>query len=251
MIRHEHRTLPFLIALGVLLGAGLAMASPAGHGSPSSAGRSSPTEASVSPSPARESPAPSTTPDDSDGGASSTRCDPAAPVPGWATSHEPLAHAIRVLAHPCGDAAGLTTAIGHLVANQHRHDAHSHGPTTSHGSGHGQPSGHGHPSGQPASGHHHQGGGNGGTSGGSGGSGVDVIHGNGHDGDHGKDTNGGSAGNGSGGNGSGGNGSADGSSTDTGNGSAPGTDHGPSGERGGSHRPALPATASVHAPSHV
>src|ERR671934_2718961 len=60
LLRREHRSLPVLIAIGVLLGAGLALATPAGHrADPStSRGRPSPSMSSrsptASPSPAED-----------------------------------------------------------------------------------------------------------------------------------------------------------------------------------------------------
>ncbi len=190
MIRHEHRTLPVLIALGVLLGAGLAMASPAGHEARTGTHRSPAATATESSAPAQVSSSSAPPRDGSGADASSAGCDPVTPVPGWATSHEPLAHAIHVVGR-CGDGGGLATAIGYLVADHASAQANgAQPPLGSHG---GQPTGH------APSAHHHAGGGRDGTSGsndgaggGSDGSGgVDVIHGNGHDGDHGNDTNGG------------------------------------------------------------
>jgi hypothetical protein len=193
-IRHEHRTLPVLITLGVLLGAGLALASPAGRRSPQ----------------ARPTPAPSTSPSPR-GSASPTgvgpsattepkslgdrRCEPVQPTPGWAAGPGPLAHALHVIAVGCASDHGkaLQKAIPHLIANAGRGgQPRGHAPGGTHGDGdkaaggrHGgtDPSG-GRHGGKDASGSEASSG----ASSGDGEVGVDVVHGKGNDGEHGKDT---------------------------------------------------------------
>jgi hypothetical protein len=176
-IRHEHRTLPVLIAVGVLLGAGLALASPAGRRSPtltpafglSPSMRPSSSAGAVSPSPPVVATA-----------AGERACDPVEPVPGWSAGHGPFAHAIHVLASGCsrGHGEGLSTVIQHL--GERASGEHSTGPDHSAGGARaGHKGGHaGHQGGKDVSG-----------SGGSGDTdGVDVAHGKDQDGAHGKNT---------------------------------------------------------------
>lgn len=181
-IRHEHRTLPVLIAVGVLLGAGLALASPAGRRSPtptptltpafglSPSMRPSSSAGAVSPSPPVVATA-----------AGERACDPVEPVPGWSAGHGPLAHAIHVLASGCsrGHGEGLPTVIQHL--GERASGEHPTGPDHSAGGARAaDKGGHaGHQGGKDVSGS----GGSGDTDGG-----VDVVHGKDQDGAHGKDT---------------------------------------------------------------
>jgi hypothetical protein len=197
-IRHEHRSLPFLIALGVLLGAGLALASPGGHAhhrraatptetaSPSAAGSLGPTGLSTAGGGA--------------GGSPDAACAGPEPTPGWSAGRGSLAHAIHVLDAPChpGRGRGLHNAIARL---QHARQVRPHGrPSSSdgHGTSGRRHAGHEHHAGQsskhrhgsrPGGGSSSGGGGSGGggPSTGGGSSGDDVVHGNGHDGLHGKD----------------------------------------------------------------
>jgi hypothetical protein len=178
-IRHEHRSLPVLITLGVLLGAGLALASPVGHRplrtptpvvsvSPMPTPSASPTVVSPSAAPVAH------------GGVAGKACGPVEPIPGWAAGHVPLAHAIHVIAAGCaGDhGKGLQNAIVHLSENAARDDQ-AHGDPANAGAQGGDKGGHsGDQGGKDAS-----------DSGGSGGATgwVDVIHGKGRDGVHGKD----------------------------------------------------------------
>jgi hypothetical protein len=124
-MRHEHRTLPALIALGVLLGAGLALATPAGH--PAHDRRPAPgVTRSASPSPsATVSPtsSPSASASASTADAHAARCAHRAASPGWAVGHPPLAHAIHVLLSSCGRTRGngLRTAIEHVRQSAERH----------------------------------------------------------------------------------------------------------------------------------
>ncbi|MGZ4148299.1 MAG: hypothetical protein ACXVPL_11420 [Actinomycetota bacterium] len=197
-MRHEHRTLPVLIALGVLLGAGLALASPAGHrahdgrptahvtrsASPSPSATFSPTS---SPSPAASGSAPE---------AQASACTHRAATPGWAAGQPPLAHAIHVLASSCGGThgKGLQTAIEHVQQSAERHagDTHAGGTGSTHrqepGTHETGRGGHttqtGHAGGDTTSGHTSTGS-DSGTSGTTGG--VDVVHGKGKDGQHGND----------------------------------------------------------------
>jgi hypothetical protein len=196
-IRHEHRSLPFLIALGVLLGAGLALASPGGHAhhrrvatptetaSPSAAGSLGPTDLPTAGGGA--------------GGSPDAACAGPEPTQGWSAGRGSLAHAIHVLDAPChpGRGRGLQNAIARLHARQVRphgrpSSSDGHGTSGRRHAGHehhaGQSSKHRHGS-RPGGGSSSGGGGSGGggPSTGGGSSGDEVVHGNGHDGLHGKD----------------------------------------------------------------
>jgi len=192
-MRYEHRTLPVLIALGVLLGAGLAVATPAGHHA-NGPGPTPPGHRSTSPSPSGgvSSTASPTPVDDSPGGRPA--CANPAPIPGWATGHQPLAHAVRVVAATCGDAnaGGLDVAIRHL-GDAAGGRTGGHGPTGRRGGPDGSNPGRGAGRGGPANaGGGSNGGADGATGGGAAGAstgsgGSDTIHGNGNDGQHGND----------------------------------------------------------------
>jgi len=134
-MRYEHRTLPGLIALGVLLGAGLALATPAGHpvhdgwsapgatlpASPSSSATASPTSSTSSASPSVSA---------ADG--NDATCAHRAASPGWAAGHPPLTHAIHVLLSSCGRTRGngLQTAIAHVQQSAERHSGNTHAGRT-------------------------------------------------------------------------------------------------------------------------
>jgi hypothetical protein len=230
-MRHEHRSLPVLIALGVLLGAGLAMASPAGHRAPADRPTHPPTTtASSTPSAtSRPSSSPSTSPAGlGDGGSAggAATCEHGASDPGWAAGRPPLAHAIHVLSSSChtGHGRGLQTAIQHVHEAAGRHAGGGAGPSgnghagndsgrrghATHTGGHATQTGHtgGHVSTGPDA-----------TTGG-----VDIVHGNGKDGQHGNDVKSSAAGNAGGSSGS--DATVRGSSGENGN--------------GGSKRPAVP-----------
>jgi hypothetical protein len=130
-MRHEHRTLPGLIALGVLLGAGLALATPAGH--PVHDGRSAPgatppaspsSSATASPTSSTSSASPSV----SAAYGNVATCAHRAASPGWAAGHPPLTHAIHVLLSSCGRTRGngLHTAIEHVQQSAERHSGNTH-----------------------------------------------------------------------------------------------------------------------------
>jgi hypothetical protein len=236
-MRQEHRTLPVLIALGVLLGAGLAIATPAGH----HASERRPTPGvGRSPSPSATA-ATSSAPTPTDG--ASTPAEPATcghgpSSPGWAAGQPPLAHAIHVLSSSChgGHGPGLQTAIQHIGRSAGRQT----GTTTAGGS---SSTGHRHATGtqdQGRGGHTPQTGHAGGptasvqgSDGTVGPNGVNIINGKGRDGLHGNDirTAGSSAAPGSGSSGSDGSAapSVRGSSADhgAGTGRRPGVPSGP------------------------
>jgi hypothetical protein len=130
-MRHEHRTLPGLIALGVLLGAGLALATPAGH--PVHDGRSAPgatlpaspsSSATASPTSSTSSASPSVSAADGN----DATCAHRAASPGWAAGHPGLTHAIHVLLSSCGRTRGngLQTAIEHVQQAAERHSGNTH-----------------------------------------------------------------------------------------------------------------------------
>ncbi len=177
-IRHEHRTLPLLIALGVLLGAGLALASPAGRRSqePSPTAVVSPT---ASPS-ASSTPVSSPSADEavvlSDDGPRS--CSPAGPAAGVPSGVGGPGHALRVLAAACGRGQGIANAIAHLQENLGR----SHPAQGEHAGG----GSHGHQGGQGVGGGGDQGKGKGSARDGSM-DGGDTVHGKGKEGEHGQD----------------------------------------------------------------
>jgi hypothetical protein len=234
-MRHEHRSLPVLIALGVLLGAGLAIASPAGHRAPAHRPTRGATE-TVSPSPstnARPTPSVSSSPTgfaDDRSATAPAACAHGASDPGWAAGQPPLAHAIHVLSSSCHPVRGrgLQTAIHHLHETAGRHGG-GHGAGSG-ASGNGQATGgtgtgrggHGPNSGGDATQPGHAGG-QLSTGSGTTGGGVDIVHGNGKDGQHGNDLQG-----------SGGNAAGSSGSDPTVRGSA--GEHG----NGGSKRPAVP-----------
>jgi hypothetical protein len=158
-MRHEHRTLPALIALGVLLGAGLALATPAGrpvHDRRPVPGvtRSAPPSPSATVSPTSSPSASASTAD-----AHAATCAHRVASPGWAVGNPPLAHAIHVLLSSCGGTRGngLQTAIEHVRQSAERHtgttqvhaggtgDAHRREPGTHETGrgGHGTETGHG------------------------------------------------------------------------------------------------------------
>jgi hypothetical protein len=198
-MRHEHRTLPVLIALGVLLGAGLALASPAGHRLHDGRPTAHVTRfASPSPS-ATVSPTSSRSPSAASGSASQAQvsaCAHRAASPGWAAGQPPLAHAIHVLPSSCGGTHGksLQTAIEHVQQSAQRDggDTHAGRPGNTHreepGTHETGRGGHatqtGHAGGDTTSGNTSTGSdaGSSGTTGG-----IDVVHGKGKDGHHGND----------------------------------------------------------------
>jgi hypothetical protein len=190
-MRHEHRTLPVLIALGVLLGAGLAIASPAGHHA--SEGRATPgVGRSSSPSAIATATSPEPAPTGGPTLAEPATCGHGPSSPGWAAGQPPLAHAIHVLSSSChgGHGPGLQTHIRHIgrSAGHQTGNANAGGPSST---------GHRHATGaqdKGRGGHTSQTGHAGGHTGsvqGSDGtvdpSGVDIIHGKGRDGLHGND----------------------------------------------------------------
>jgi hypothetical protein len=136
--RQEQRTLSILVTLGVLLGAGLALAAPfeeRGSRRPGDT-RSSASPVvtpsrfpSASPSVGDFTPDPSPTSgashaDAGSRGANVDDCPPAEPIPGSSGRPAMILRVIHLLAVNCGHAKGLQTAISHLVdaaGNEHAH----------------------------------------------------------------------------------------------------------------------------------
>lgn len=117
-IRHEHRTLPVLITLGVLLGAGLALASPGGH---RSRGSSPALSVSVSASPVADpsSTAVSPSPASPAGDRPEQACGPVEPLPGRSAGHVPLVHAFHVMAPSCSNGRGTGLPQASVQSNEH------------------------------------------------------------------------------------------------------------------------------------
>jgi hypothetical protein len=141
-IRREHPSITLIVTIGVLLGAGLAVGSPAhppreNRPSPAAATSSAARSATSAATPGRPSrppqgstatgtPPASPTPSRI-GSAQPSGCQPVASIPGLSGPDTPTAHALHVLAALCDDAhgGGVRSAIDHIGDEHERDHRHS------------------------------------------------------------------------------------------------------------------------------